>query len=132
RSRGKTLFLTTRCRAEAEALADRVAIIDRGRIIAEGSPAEIASAEKASRIRFRLSAGDGGGVSQLPRLEGLSAGEDGVVTVLTTDPTRALFELTRWAIEHDIELAELSLLRPALEESYLPLVRNAEAASLTV
>src|SRR5712692_1244696 len=51
---GKTVFLTTHYLDEAEELADRVAIIAQGEIIAEGSPAEISGRDPASRIRFRL------------------------------------------------------------------------------
>ncbi len=126
RDLGKTVFLTTHYMDEAEQLADRVAIVARGEIIADGSPSELTGRDPASRIRFRL-AQDQPEAKGLPEIEGLTLGADGVVEVLTLTPTRTLFELTRWATERYLELAELSLTRPSLEEVYLRLVGEDEA-----
>ena len=47
--------------------------------------------------------------------------EDGRLAVTTEAPTQALFELTQWATEHSIELGELTVSRPSLEDVYLDL-----------
>src|SRR5207237_1009450 len=124
---GKTIFLTTHYLDEAEELADRVAIIARGQIIAEGSPAEISGGEPESRIRFRVSGHNWDLPESLPRLEGMTVGQDGLVTVQTANATAALYELTGWAVHHNIELEELSLVRPSLEEAYLRLIEKEES-----
>jgi ABC-2 type transport system ATP-binding protein len=132
RALGKTVFLTTHYMDEAEQLADRVAIIADGRIIAEGSPqalmggGRLPGAGAVTTVAFGLPAGVN--VASLPaELE--TTQMDGVFHLETGDPTRALFLLTRWATENNLELRELTVTRPSLEDVYLALVREAEAAS---
>jgi ABC-2 type transport system ATP-binding protein len=119
RDLGKTVFLTTHYMEEAQALADRVAIIAGGRIVAQGSPGELAdSGGGAARISFRLPAGVAG--ADLPqRLEaGVGNGE---VHLDADDPVRVLHELTSWALERRVPLAGLEVRRPTLEDVYLEL-----------
>jgi ABC-2 type transport system ATP-binding protein len=121
---GKTVFLTTHYMDEAQHLADRVAVIARGEIVAEGAPSTLGGRHQAeSVVRFRRPDG------QLPpALAGAirSAGED--VELRVADPTRALNELTAWALEREIELEGLQVSRPTLEDVYLDLT-GAEAGS---
>ncbi|HUH16362.1 MAG TPA: ABC transporter ATP-binding protein, partial [Methylomirabilota bacterium] len=119
---GKTIFLTTHFMDEAQALADRLAIIADGVIVATGTPdALIGSASATTRIRFRLA--DGADVR-----EGLGARRDGSAWELETDrPTQALHDLTGWAISTGAVLADLEVTRRSLEDVYLQL--TAEAAS---
>jgi ABC-2 type transport system ATP-binding protein len=121
RDLGKTVFLTTHYMEEAQALADRVAIIVRGEIVAEGSPGDLSHREgDVSRISFRLP--DGVGLRELP--SGLVAepdGRPGEVHIRSHDPVRALNQLTAWALERSIPLAELEVKQPSLEDVYLEL-----------
>jgi ABC-2 type transport system ATP-binding protein len=124
RAMGKTVFLTTHYLDEAEYLASRVAIIVAGRIAAEGSPRQLGGHEQVSTVRFRLPSG-----RSLP--DTLDVGrppEDGRIVMQTTTPTKSLFELTSWAHEQGLELEELAVTRPSLEEVYLSLV-GAEGAT---
>ena len=122
-SLGKTVFLTTHYMDEAEYLADRVALIVRGEIIAEGAPSELTGLEGTTTITFRLESQYG-----FPP-EGLQATtetNDGLLTVSTTTPTRTLYKLTRWANDLGIELEQLTVSRPTLEDIYLSLVGEAD------
>ena len=121
-SLGKTVFLTTHYMDEAEYLADRVAIIVQGEIVAEGAPGELGRGDATTTIEFRLDSG----ASILP--EGLpvaTKGSDGRFNIQTDTPTNTLYELTRWATERGIELEELSVSRPSLEDIFVELVRPA-------
>ncbi|HEY7707132.1 MAG TPA: ABC transporter ATP-binding protein [Gaiellaceae bacterium] len=104
RSLGKTILLTTHYIEEAQRLADRVAVLRRGEIVASGTPAELTAAAPASRISFR---------------------RDGeTVVVETEEPTRALHELTEEALREGRELEALEVHRPTLEDVYLSLTEE--------
>jgi ABC-2 type transport system ATP-binding protein len=128
RDLGKTIFLTTHYMEEAQELADRVAIIAGGRIVAEGSPGELSRRDdQGARISFRLPAGVGaaelpGGL--MPESDGVRA-SDGEIRIRADDPVRALNELTAWALEREIPLAELEVRQPNLEDVYLELTEDA-------
>ena len=126
RQLGTTILLTTHYLDEAQALADRVAIIAGGRIVASGTPDTLgARGAGATTIRFELPAG-----SRLPPVAGAVAAEDGNgVSLATQDPTRALHALTGWALEHGITLDRLEVQRPSLEDAYLALTGDDEARS---
>jgi ABC-2 type transport system ATP-binding protein len=125
-SLGKTIFLTTHYMDEAEHLADRVAIICRGEIVAEGAPAALVSADPVTTVRFRLQTEQSWLIAGIT---GAVLAPEGWVQVETLDPTVVLYELTRRAHDRGIELAELTVSRPSLEDTYLRLVgEGAEAA----
>ncbi len=120
---GKTVFLTTHFMDEAQALANRVAIIAGGRIVAEGTPDSIgARASNQSVIRFGLPADE-----TPPEVLGASRANGESWQMETDDPTRALHALTGWAVERGIELGRLEVSRPSLEDVYLALT-GGEAA----
>ncbi len=103
---GKTVVLTTHYLDEAQALADRVAIIKDGRILADGAPAELGAGGPA---RYRVAWRDGDGVR---------------VQRETEDPTALLHEVTGAALHRGDRLRDLSVTRPSLEEIYLELTAD--------
>jgi ABC-2 type transport system ATP-binding protein len=121
RGLGKTIFLTTHYMDEAQMLADRVAILSAGRIVATGTPDELGSDREArTEISFRLPAGIRGpdlpyGIRTAARIEAER------VTVSAEDPVPVLRELTNWAGERGVELPGLLVRRPSLEDVYLEL-----------
>jgi ABC-2 type transport system ATP-binding protein len=119
---GKTIFLTTHYMDEAQYLAKRVAVIAAGTIVAEGPPATLAGRDTAATIvTFRLPAGGGA----LPPILGATT-TDQRVEIRTEDPTRTLYELTRWAVEQGVQLEGLQVTRPSLEDVYLEITRGTE------
>ncbi len=121
---GKTVFLTTHYMDEAQRLADRVAIIASGRIVAEGRPEELGDrGRRPAEIRFRLPQGID--PADLPEGLGVSA-RDGLVEVTTHSPVGVLNRLTGWALERSLELEDLQVSRPTLEDIYLELTAAGE------
>ena len=121
RALGKTVLLTTHYMEEAQALADRVAIISKGVVLAEGSPAELGGRElKATRVRFGLPAGLR--LADLPPgLDGAREATPGLIELTTDAPVETLKALTVWADERGLDLPDLEVRRPGLEEVYLEL-----------
>ncbi len=106
RSLGKTILLTTHYLEEAQALADRVAIVKDGRVLAIGPPRELGVGAAHYRIAYR--------------------GADGeLVERETGNPTALLYELTGEALARGQRLEELSVGRPTLEDVYLELTADA-------
>jgi ABC-2 type transport system ATP-binding protein len=105
---GKTLLLTTHYLDEAQELADRVAIIKDGRIVAEGPPSELSPERTSYRVSFTR------------------AGER--ITLETDDPTELLHRITGEALASGERLENLSVSRPSLEDVYLELTADAATA----
>jgi len=117
-SLGKTVFLTTHFMDEAQFLADRVAVISRGEIVAEGPPSTLGGRDTMQTvIRFRVSNGAAGE----PPPIGQVATADGTLEVHVDDPTTALHELTGWALQHGTRFDRLEVTQPTLEDVYLEL-----------
>lgn len=124
-ARGRTVLLTTHYLEEAEHLADRVAVLARGRIAAEGTPARLrADASGTTLIRFRLPERADSVESLVGPLAGRAKGRGRHLEVATETPTADLAHLTGWALHRGIELAELTVSSPTLEEAYLALVSD--------
>ena len=116
-SLGKTVLLTTHYMDEAQYLADRVAVIAAGRIVAEGTPDTLGNRDHArAHIRYRLP----DGTNPPGELAGV-ADPAGFTTVTSADPVRDLHRLTGWALENGVELDGLEVTRPSLEDVYLSL-----------
>ncbi|TMK68819.1 MAG: ABC transporter ATP-binding protein [Actinobacteria bacterium] len=108
RSLGKTILLTTHYLDEAEQLADRVAVLREGRIVREGTPADLTGGTEETEIRYR---------------------RDGREVLLRTgEPTRVLNELTTQALAEGRELEGLTVRRPTLEDVYLLLTAEEDDA----
>jgi ABC-2 type transport system ATP-binding protein len=106
RDLGKTIVLTTHYLDEAQELADRVAILKDGRVLAIGPPRELDGSSRRYRIAYRR---DGAGP---------------LVEMETDDPTALLGELTTNALAEGWRLEELSVGRPSLEDVYLELTAD--------
>ena len=120
RSLGKTILLTTHYMDEAHNLADRVAVIAKGRIVAEGDPASIGGrSDGRATIRFRAAGVEARDLPEVAR-SGFSEAT-GEVIVQTAAPTPVLNDLTGWAMARGVELEGLSVERPSLEDVYLEL-----------
>jgi ABC-2 type transport system ATP-binding protein len=116
-SLGKTVWLTTHFMDEAQYLADRVAVIADGKIVAEGPPASLGGRDQMrTTIRFRAPDGS----PPAPEL-GQTIDPDGASRVLTDEPTRVAYTLTGWALEHGITFDVLEISQPSLEDVYLEL-----------
>ncbi len=124
RDLGKTVFLTTHFMDEAEALADRLAVITNGHIIAEGTPETLGHRDQSCEIQFSLPR-DGAGALPVSIQEQLAPGDNGHLVIRTANPVPALAGLTSWSLDHGAELPGLEVRHPSLEEIYLKLVKEA-------
>jgi ABC-2 type transport system ATP-binding protein len=122
RSLGKTVFLTTHYMDEAENLADRIAVIAAGRIVAEGTPQTLGGrTTMPARITFTLP--DGIDSADLPdRLRRAGAsGMNGRVVLESARPLVEVGALAEWARARGLDLQDLDVRRPSLEDVYLRL-----------
>jgi len=119
-SLGKTIILTTHYLDEAQHLADRIAVLSAGRIVAEGTPEELGADSGESTITFTLPAGLG--VADLPALDAALEVQGDLVSLSSADPTHDLHALTGWAVSRDVSLDGLQVKRPSLEDVYLEIV----------
>jgi ABC-2 type transport system ATP-binding protein len=125
RARGCCVLLATHELDEAERMADRVVIVDHGRLVAEGTPAELMSSTPRTTIEFgappgldtgALSAALGAAVVELRAGEYSVAAEPAPATVA---------RLTAWLAEHDLALGDLRAGRQSLEDVFLRLTSGA-------
>lgn len=126
RDLGKTVFLTTHYMEEAQALADRLAVIAAGRIVSEGTPETLGGRDKApSEISFTVPPGIDA-TTLPPELAVRAERRDGRLHLRSEHPAWALHELGGWALDQGCELADLTVGRPTLEDVYLRLTETAE------
>jgi len=119
RARGRTILLTTHYMEEAQRLADRVAVIADGRLIAVAAPDELGGDEN-TLVTFRLPPG-----VEVADLPVAVDGHGPEVELRTTTPTRDLAPLLSWAAVRGYELEGLTVSRPTLEDVYLELTEEA-------
>jgi ABC-2 type transport system ATP-binding protein len=124
-STGKTVFLTTHFMDEAQYLADRVAVMVDGQIVASGPPEALGGRDELpTEIRFALP--DPVGRPDLPELPGAAVTVDGrEVLITSSDGVATTQAVTSWALERAIELARFSVSQPTLEDVYLALTEHA-------
>jgi ABC-2 type transport system ATP-binding protein len=128
RAAGRCVLLTTHDLEEAERLADRVVIVAGGRVVAEGTPAELMTAG-AGHIRF----GGPPGIDapELARTMGAGVTEErpGEYLVDTPATPAAVARLTNWLAERDLPLADLRAGRHTLEDVFLELTAAPSVAA---
>ena len=120
--RGKTVVLTTHYLEEADALADRIVVINKGRIIAHGSPAEIKSRTAGKKIRCVT----GLGLDVVRGMPGVADAQTDreAVVIQTSQPENTLRQL----LQLDLELTGIEVTSAGLDEAFLALTRQDEAA----
>lgn len=120
----RTVVLTTHYIEEAERLCDRVAIMDEGRIVAMGTPKELQQQSKGqSRIQINVAAPlQLDGLPQWPDAIETSLNSDGrEMTVYSNRPARTLFEIMKWLDQQGLQLDDVHLKRPTLEDVFVEL-----------
>jgi ABC-2 type transport system ATP-binding protein len=118
----KTILLTTHYIEEAEKLCDRVAIVDQGRVIAQGTPRELKQRSAGTtRIELRLARPESD--SALKQLEGVAdcRASDGVYVVHSTRVPQTIVSLVKYLEAHGNELSSLDIAAPSLEDVFLEL-----------
>jgi ABC-2 type transport system ATP-binding protein len=124
--RGVTIFLTTHYLEEADQLADRVAVLDRGRVIAEGSPEELKRQIPGGAVR--LGFGDETELAAATRVLPEASRDDDALTLTVpsdgrADPLRDLLDRLK---DSGVEVAQISVRPPDLDEVFLSLTGDAE------
>ena len=128
RDLGKTVLLTSHYMDEVEHLADRVAVMRHGALVAEATPHQLGGRDSAEAlISFRVPYPEWryeipSGPWTVPK------GTADLVELRTGQPTQAMLILAGWAIEHGVELDGLTVTRPTLEEAYLSITTPPEQA----
>jgi ABC-2 type transport system ATP-binding protein len=122
--RGKTIVLTTHYLEEADALANRIVVIDRGRVIAEGTPAAIKARVGGKTVRFRATGLDEGRVAALTDVGGVRRTAD-KFEFYTLQPEEALGRL----FAAGVQLSELEVVGAGLEEAFLAITREQEGVA---
>jgi ABC-2 type transport system ATP-binding protein len=125
RERGSTVFLTTHYLEEADALCDRVMIIDDGVIVAEGSPRDLKREVVGDSVVLRVADQNGaverarGLLAQAPFVKSVAPGEDGELRCYVDDGATALPELLRSLDAAHLGLRSISLSEPTLDDVFL-------------
>ena len=122
-SLGKTVFLTTHYMDEAQALADRVAVMAGGQLVAIGPPAQLAGRDALPTGDPLRAPGRRRAVAAARASPARSSGEPAAVLITATDSVAALHRLTGWALERDVALAGLAVVA-ALPRGRLPLAHH--------
>jgi ABC-2 type transport system ATP-binding protein len=127
RAAGTTILLTTHDMVEAQALADRVVLLNNGTVVAEGPPAGLGGSD-AERVRITFTLPAGVPLADLPACADV---RNGAVVIETAEPTEELHRLTSWALRRDVVLSGLTVERPSLEDVYLRLTRDGAPSGAT-
>ena len=121
---GKTVLLSSHYMDEVEHLADRVAVMRQGSIVAESTPHRLGGRDVATAvIRAQLPYADW--IQELPTGPWSITRGRGELELRTDHPTEALAILTAWAMDRGVELTGLTVTRPSLEDAYLEITRQA-------
>ena len=123
RDHGVTIVLTTHYMDEAQELSDRVHIVDAGRVIASGTPADLVSAGARNSIRLVARPGLdlGGLVAELPEDSTAADVQPGQYVITTDVDPDVLHRVTGWCAAHDVLPASILVERQSLEDRFLDL-----------
>jgi ABC-2 type transport system ATP-binding protein len=121
KARGITILLTTHFLEEAERLADRVAIIDHGKLVASGTPRELMHHDADSLTIAATTPLDPAELARLTTVDEARSLAEGRVTLMTAQPLEALVELAIWARDRGILLTEIRVGHQSLEDVFLRL-----------
>ena len=122
KQRGATVLLTTHLMDEAERLADRVAIIDHGRLVALDTPSQMMGVQNATTVRFVAPTGlDCTQLAALPAAQWAEEIRPGSYLIETEAVPTLLAELTAWLRDNNITLSELHVGHGSLEDLFLRL-----------
>jgi ABC-2 type transport system ATP-binding protein len=125
RDLGKTVFLTTHYMEEAERLADRIAVIAAGQIVSEGTPQTLGDRQlEAARIVFSVPVGSSPAEIPTELTPRVCQEADGRLLIASESVAQDLYVLAGWAIERGLELHDLEVSRPTLEDVYLQLTTD--------
>jgi ABC-2 type transport system ATP-binding protein len=125
---GTTVLLTTQYLDEADRLADSIAVIDRGQVIAEGTPDELKDRVGGERLEARLTdtaAAPRAAAALAPMSDESPAVDGPVVTLTVRARTGAIVEAVRRLDEEGVDVDDISLRRPTLDDVFLALTGHA-------
>ena len=125
-ARGGSVLLTTHYLEEADALADRIVVINAGRIAAEGTPSEIKARTAGKKVlcRTRLDAAAVREIAGVSEVTGTTSGNQQRIEILTSAPEPVLKEL----LLRDPSLSDLEITSSGLEEAFMAITHNSEKA----
>jgi ABC-2 type transport system ATP-binding protein len=124
RDGGACVLLTTHDLEEAEQLADQVVIVDRGKAVATGTPAELMAAGRGREIRFGAPAGLPTGELELALGATVIEEQPGEYLIVAEAAPATVAALTAWLAERDLPLSDLRAGRQRLEDVFLRLVAD--------
>ena len=131
---GVTIFLTTQYLEEADQLADRIAVLDQGRLVAEGTPAELKQLVPGGHVSLRFTGADELGLAARALGAGRRDEQELTLQVPSDGGVRSLYSLLDQLNRANLEPAELTMHTPGLDDVFLALTgrgAHSPAASIT-
>jgi ABC-2 type transport system ATP-binding protein len=116
---GKTVILTTHYLEEADALANRIVVINKGEIVAQGSPAQIKSRVGGKNVSFKLEVGNADALENLANVQRFSKTGD-AVNLYTLEPEKVLQEV----FARGLQISNLSVAGAGLEEAFMEITEQ--------